>query len=200
MPRNNRRHVNAGRPVAGDLSRFRQQSSSETTPQPQTSPPPPPSKSNPRFLPLLLQALIMTFVISLFFVFVGVAAIIFLHLCIAGGALHRRHRSHRLQSPHQTISGDEESSSGCSLEELKNLPKSRFRGSETCAICLDNLLEGEICRILPSCNHVFHCNCVDKWLLKVPACPVCRSSVRSSNAEEKRMAGIDWEQLWAACE
>ncbi|XP_021755322.1 RING-H2 finger protein ATL56-like [Chenopodium quinoa] len=109
----------------------------------------------------------MAFVISLFFIFVGVAAIIFIHLCIAGGALRHRHR----RNERRPISGNGDLSSGYSLELLKTLPKSRFKGSEVCAICLDNLLEGEICRVLPGCNHVFHLNCVDEWILKSPVCP-----------------------------
>lgn len=154
------------------------------------------TKSNPKFLSILLQALIMAFVISLFFIFVGVTAIIFIHLCIAGRALRHRHRRNQRQRP---ISGNGDSSSGCSSELLQTLPKSRFKGSEVCAICLDNLLEGEFCRVLPGCNHVFHLNCVDKWLLKSPVCPVCRSSVRLLDHEAKSRGAIDWEHLWAAC-
>lgn len=194
MPRNNRRHqlatmeLNPGRPIAPGASAIQPQPSLESLPETTLQPA---AKPNPRFLSLLLQALIMAFVISLFFIFVGVAAIIFIHLCIAGGALHRRRQRRR------PISGD--SSPGYSPEELKALPKSRFRGSEMCAICLDHLSDGEICRVLPDCKHVFHLNCVDKWLSKVPACPVCRSSLRLTNLEADRTAVINWEQLWAAC-
>ena len=196
MPRNNRHlqnstvEFNPHRAIATGASRIQPQpsseSSSETTSQPAAKP-------NPRFLSLLLQALIMALVFSLFFVFVGVATIIFMHLCIAGGALHRRRQQRR------SISRDGDSSSGYSPDELKTLPKSRFRGSEICAICLDNLSEGEICRVLPDCKHIFHLNCVDQWLSKVPACPVCRRSLRLTDSEAKRTAVIDWEQLWAAC-
>ncbi|KNA06353.1 hypothetical protein SOVF_181820 [Spinacia oleracea] len=153
------------------------------------------TKSNPKLLSILLQALIMAFVISLFFIFIGVAAIIFIHLCIAGGALRHRRRNQR-----RPISENgHDSSSGYSLELLKTLPKCRFKGSEVCAICLDNLLEGEICRVLPSCNHVFHLNCVDKWILKSPVCPVCRSSIKVLNHEAKGRGAIGWEHLWSAC-
>lgn len=182
MPRNNHNPQNANtgnnhnRPFSGELS------------SPET-----PTKSNPKFLSLLLQALIMAFVISLFFIFIGVAAIIFLHLCIAGGAL--RHRRNQRRRP---ISGFGNSSSGYSSELLKTLPKSRFKGSEVCAICLDNVLEGEICRVLPDCKHVFHLNCVDKWLLKSPVCPVCRSSVRLLDHQVKGRDAIGWEHLWVA--
>ncbi|XP_021755877.1 RING-H2 finger protein ATL56-like [Chenopodium quinoa] len=153
------------------------------------------TKSNPKLLSILLQALIMAFVISLFFIFVGVAAIIFIHLCIAGGALRHRHR----RNQRRPISGNEDLSSGYSLELLKTLPKSLFKGSEVCTICLDNLLEGESCRVLPGCNHVFHLNCVDKWILKSPVCPVCRSSIKKTDHEGKGRGSIDWEHLWAAC-
>ncbi|CAG8351079.1 unnamed protein product [Penicillium salamii] len=45
---------------------------------------------------------------------------------------------------------------------------------DACAICLD-IMEDEIkVRGLP-CNHAFHVNCVDKWLLwRRACCPVCR--------------------------
>ncbi|KAL2939785.1 RING-H2 finger protein ATL56, partial [Bienertia sinuspersici] len=171
---------NLSPPISGD---FRQLNSPET-----------PTKSNPKFLSLVLQALIMAFVISLFFIFIGVAAIIFLHLCIAGGALrHRRNRR-------RPNSGNPDSSSGYSLELLKSLPKSRFKGCETCPICLDNVMEGDICRVLPSCKHVFHLNCVDKWILKSPVCPVCRSSVKLLDHHENKGRGaFNWEHLWSSC-
>ncbi|CAO2823024.1 unnamed protein product [Amaranthus hypochondriacus] len=182
MPRNNHRHQNA------NTGNNNHQNINQISGQPES-----PTKSNPKFLSILLQALIMAFIISLFFIFIGVAAIIFLHLCIAGGALRHRRNQRR------PVSGNRVSSSGYPLELLKTLPKSRFKGCEVCAICLDNLVEGEICRVLPGCKHVFHLNCVDKWLLKSPVCPVCRSSVRVLDHEAKGRGSFDWEQLWAAC-
>ncbi|KAI3435192.1 MFS domain-containing protein [Psidium guajava] len=52
-------------------------------------------------------------------------------------------------------------------------------GSEPgdCAICLGEFVEGELCWILPSCKHIFHFLCIDRWLMIGFCCPVCRNSV-----------------------
>lgn len=42
-----------------------------------------------------------------------------------------------------------------------------------CTICLDSLVEGDEVRRL-KCGHVFHAECIDSWLVKVAACPLCR--------------------------
>ncbi|KAK9697498.1 hypothetical protein RND81_08G041300 [Saponaria officinalis] len=186
MPRNNRRDQNVN--IENNPNR---RNSPETTQQPPSS-----TKPNPKFLSILLQALIMTFIISLFFIFVGVAAIIFIHLCVVGGALHRRRIRRR------PISGDVESLSGFSLDSIKALPMSRIKGAEVCAICLEDVEKGEFFRVLPNCKHVFHLNCVDKWLVKVPACPTCRRTVGFDgfdHHEVDRTAVFDWERLWLSC-
>ncbi|KAL5200621.1 hypothetical protein ABZP36_021824 [Zizania latifolia] len=48
--------------------------------------------------------------------------------------------------------------------------------ADCCAVCLDELGEGELVRMLPSCKHYFHASCVDVWLLARATCPVCRGS------------------------
>ncbi|KGO64364.1 Zinc finger, RING-type [Penicillium italicum] len=45
---------------------------------------------------------------------------------------------------------------------------------DACAICLDTMEDEIKVRGLP-CDHAFHVNCVDKWLLwRRACCPVCR--------------------------
>ncbi|KAI8904480.1 hypothetical protein EDD86DRAFT_213564, partial [Gorgonomyces haynaldii] len=49
--------------------------------------------------------------------------------------------------------------------------------SQGCAICLDEFVEGQRSRQLP-CRHVFHCECVDPWLLgHQRLCPICKRDV-----------------------
>jgi len=50
---------------------------------------------------------------------------------------------------------------------------------EQCPCCMEDFEEGENIRVLP-CFHVFHQNCADPWLQKMPDCPLCRCDIRSS--------------------
>ncbi|XP_031395740.1 RING-H2 finger protein ATL1 isoform X2 [Punica granatum] len=46
-----------------------------------------------------------------------------------------------------------------------------------CAVCLNEFQEDEKLRIIPSCSHVFHIDCIDIWLQNNANCPLCRTSV-----------------------
>ncbi|WOL08931.1 RING-H2 finger protein ATL70-like [Canna indica] len=45
-----------------------------------------------------------------------------------------------------------------------------------CSICLSDYKEADVLRALPECGHLFHLNCVDRWLRSHPTCPLCRTS------------------------
>ncbi|CAN6274944.1 unnamed protein product [Urochloa humidicola] len=47
-----------------------------------------------------------------------------------------------------------------------------------CSICLGEYKEKEILRIMPSCRHNFHLECIDVWLQKQTTCPICRISLK----------------------
>ncbi|KAK0591808.1 hypothetical protein LWI29_008530 [Acer saccharum] len=55
--------------------------------------------------------------------------------------------------------------------------KSGGEGNE-CCICLGDFEDGDKVKILPGCQHSYHCECVDKWLMTRSSCPLCRNSLR----------------------
>lgn len=46
---------------------------------------------------------------------------------------------------------------------------------DTCSICLEKTVEKP-----QDCGHVFHKECLDKWLMKEKTCPNCRKNIRKS--------------------
>lgn len=69
----------------------------------------------------------------------------------------------------------------------KSLCTSELAAKEQdCPICLNMLQVDESVRRLEGCGHTFHRSCVDLWLLRSSACPLCKATVdideKSSNA------------------
>ncbi|XP_024014785.1 RING-H2 finger protein ATL46 [Eutrema salsugineum] len=48
-----------------------------------------------------------------------------------------------------------------------------------CAVCLCEFTEKDKLRLLPTCSHAFHLNCIDTWLQSNSTCPLCRSTLFS---------------------
>lgn len=58
-----------------------------------------------------------------------------------------------------------------------------FRGDQSeCVVCLGELEDGEMVRLLPNCKHAFHVPCINKWFLAHSNCPICRSPVAAAAA------------------
>lgn len=96
----------------------------------------------------------------------------------------RRQRLRRTDS--QLLSHE---SPALSKGDLKAFPVSVFSNKkdnvnlETCAICLEEYLNGEKLRVLP-CNHEFHMSCIDQWLTtRRPFCPICKRDARKKDAK-----------------
>ncbi|KAG1326954.1 RING-H2 finger protein ATL56 [Cocos nucifera] len=147
--------------------------------------PPAKPKGGARVLSFVLQAVVMAVALALFFLFAGVAAVVLLHLCVAGRALRRRRRlQSRIRQPADSTTVVAEPS-GLSPTDLRKIRCFEYSGGGSasppwppdCAVCLEQLRKGERCRALPGCGHAFHAACIDRWLVRSPACPICRTAV-----------------------
>ena len=77
---------------------------------------------------------------------------------------------------------------------IDSLPTSTFDPAEKkespndcdvkCLICQCHYDKGEKLRTLP-CNHCFHTDCVDQWLLSKDFCPYCRTSLADDGDDKK---------------
>ncbi|WVZ02588.1 hypothetical protein V8G54_023394 [Vigna mungo] len=52
-----------------------------------------------------------------------------------------------------------------------------FLSGSECAICLEELKNGEECVVFSVCGHIFHCDCIKHWLEEKLTCPNCRHCV-----------------------
>ncbi|TYJ16094.1 hypothetical protein E1A91_A10G227200v1 [Gossypium mustelinum] len=59
--------------------------------------------------------------------------------------------------------------------QYKNEEGTESRCTE-CVICLEEFKDGDSCRVLTNCNHLYHQLCIDEWLVKNSHCPLCRGS------------------------
>jgi len=71
---------------------------------------------------------------------------------------------------------------------LKKIPTKKYQKSDkydTCPICLNEYEEGVKIRILP-CEHAYHIECIDKWLLRNNRlCPVCKRKVLPGGSDSE---------------
>lgn len=60
------------------------------------------------------------------------------------------------------------------------LPLIKITASDTCAICMDEFVVNESVPQLP-CLHVFHEDCLARWLMRTNTCPLCRFQLQHPN-------------------
>ncbi|KAK4360774.1 hypothetical protein RND71_019726 [Anisodus tanguticus] len=122
----------------------------------------------------------MMIAISMLLLFVGIGILILIHVCIVGRAYRRGIGTTNI------VERGSLASNSMSHEDIEKLPSYAFQSKDKgtspieCAVCLDNLKVGEKCRLLPLCNHSFHAECIDLWLLKTSICPICRATAGGS--------------------
>ncbi|KAL9253435.1 E3 ubiquitin-protein ligase ATL31-like protein, partial [Drosera capensis] len=51
------------------------------------------------------------------------------------------------------------------------------KGALECAVCLNEFEDEETLTLIPSCDHVFHPECISAWLEGHVTCPVCRADL-----------------------
>jgi len=87
-----------------------------------------------------------------------------------------------LTSPSLLVQARELAKSTTDLAAVPRLPpesamvdpeRSIAYSSITCPVCLEDFADGDRVRRV-GCHHLFHTDCIDPWLRKHPACPVCR--------------------------
>ncbi|KAH7690775.1 Zinc finger RING/FYVE/PHD-type protein [Dioscorea alata] len=84
---------------------------------------------------------------------------------------------------------------GVDPEILKAMTVVRIeRGEEWCVVCLGELAEKEMVKVIAGCGHGFHPACIDAWLGIHGSCPLCRCTEilefgdGDGGGEEKRRA------------
>ncbi|RLN13341.1 E3 ubiquitin-protein ligase EL5-like [Panicum miliaceum] len=129
-----------------------------------------------------------TEILSVVLLIVGVSLMLVVHVLVIIWALRRglgsRGTSHTTDE--ERAAGGRCGGGGLSAGELGALSCHDFKQAEAadgaggggdCAVCLEAFEPGDRCRRLPRCEHSFHAECVDSWLRKSGACPVCRTDV-----------------------
>ncbi|XP_034581523.1 uncharacterized protein [Setaria viridis] len=142
-----------------------------------------------RILSVGVQAAVMAAAIAIFLLFAAASALLLLVLVVAARAFHH-HRGSRYRVPSLDPSSPAPSPlrTGLSPADLLRLPSFAFPSGSSprdgdgtpntvCAVCLEAATAGERWRAMPACRHAFHAACVDRWLARSPACPVCRAAV-----------------------
>lgn len=127
----------------------------------------------------------MGFILLVILLFVGLGILILLHVCLI------MIESRRESSGTSTTMESETFSEGRSMSkhEIEKLPCYDYVANDNendtveCAVCLEDLVTGDKCRLLPTCKHSFHAHCLDQWLPRAPICPVCRVSCVDSQNE-----------------
>lgn len=53
-------------------------------------------------------------------------------------------------------------------------------GENTCCICFEDYEKLKVIRKVGGCGHIFHSECLEKWIinkLKEPKCPLCNLNI-----------------------
>ncbi|KAG0322549.1 hypothetical protein BGZ99_003265 [Dissophora globulifera] len=91
--------------------------------------------------------------------------------------------------PNSIPSGFSRTATKPMIDKLGSMPMTEgmFGGDPDeaiCAICLGNYTPDETIRFLP-CQHHFHLECVDQWLITDKSCPLCKHDIDKPVVNER---------------
>ena len=91
---------------------------------------------------------------------------------------------------------------GCPREIIDAIPQlayteadwnaSKWAGEDpSCSVCIEQFEDGDVIKTMPTCQHVFHKECIDEWLAQHSTCPNCRASLLTLPATPAPSAAAD---------
>ncbi|XP_043705262.1 probable ADP-ribosylation factor GTPase-activating protein AGD6 [Telopea speciosissima] len=113
-------------------------------------------------------------------------ALLLYHFIVIRFCLRHRRGSISSQSQLQLQSQQQQRLGGVDDKVLQSIPVLAYKQKDgyellfredqnECAVCLGELKDGEMVRLLPTCRHAFHLLCIDHWFISHSTCPLCRS-------------------------
>ena len=89
-----------------------------------------------------------------------------------------------MQTNNNRISSNKKlSNKGLDYETIENYPVSKIKNindlsenKKKCLICLDEFKNGQKTISLP-CTHLFHSECIKKWMKQENFCPLCKNKI-----------------------
>lgn len=122
--------------------------------------------------------------------------LILLLICIV--SLHRCRRARIMAARIENEVMQGEISYGLDPSLLRSFPiveysnlKGRKDVTLECTVCLSEYTDSDTLRMLSVCHHVFHQDCIDKWLASRTSCPICRSDL-THTVWQARNVGINF--------
>ncbi|XP_074278449.1 RING-H2 finger protein ATL66-like [Silene latifolia] len=126
---------------------------------------------------------------TLFYLFILFSIILLATLLLLYARWFFRFRHHHASATHishyNATHAPPTRSKGLDMLVIKAMPIILHQGSAVeredemeCCICLGVFDDGDKVKVLNECNHRFHSDCVDRWLIGQATCPLCRLSLK----------------------
>merc|ERR1719424_2402627 len=80
----------------------------------------------------------------------------------------------------------------CPYEETNHCKRAEVDEDRLCCICLSEMEPDEEAKEL-ICNHAFHADCIDKWLMVSVLCPLCKQRAAPKPGDVDRETRLDNE-------